>query len=887
MAQTLAPVLGASSSGEAPVSQQHWLGSVADLVGGFAQTMRGASGPSASDAKLQRESSYFDFLRQEEERAFQHEQTTGDLATANRIRRNAVLQATKAGIDPGSSQMKGVLRNLSGEDPEDYGFSADETQRQKLLDSPEFQTFYAATDPSLPTDQREAKALADIQALEANKARTAMAQVHWDSDGQKAYLDLIDLGVSRVTALTKNTAGAASVQEIQQSRLAWEQVKVRDLARPAKVTDEQWKPVADRIAAVDSTFDSLERLMGAEGMANINKAKAQEIFSSVSTMMLEGDPTVGTALTAAGIALGDFDKILNAMPNLQREAKALQDIYNKPFSVEVFKADPEKVKDSYSSTVGQMDAAGKYKTAMNLGQLVNGKDNTAKIKGSPEDRNLWVQNTVLSFEALKALETEQTVEWISNNDYDKIFSTEFYANVNALREVDPQAAGEVLLSAKEALESQRSRVNALMSGIANQESFFIWDQAKGTFTLNPNPTEFFKRLDEKGAGAGGGQAKFQRMLDTVYGGDINGLIADKGAKLFRLVQTPTTDDPQGAFGGVRRVFSPESQEFNDISRLLGMYFGRPEIRNADLYAKTIKKNEEVYNKLFGAPTVSGGEGQPEVKGSAGNDSLAPASLIRTESGGNFGAKNDAQGAGGKGHFGRVQFSIARLEEAKAAGAIPSSMTPEQFLQDPAAQVSAENWHFSDIRAYITKNELGRYVGQSINGVPVTLDGMVAVAHLGGKAGLKKFVESGGKYNPSDANGTSLLEYLGTHQGNTSVQTASPVSPAVSNPPVTETPLAQEASLTSGEGSATQVTPEKPTVSGPAAAATPEGTTSSEASTLVADTQLAKESQEVLRNLGLSPDTPVFSTKVEFYRALRQGLIPDGTTVVVEGEVVEA
>jgi hypothetical protein len=139
------------------------------------------------------------------------------------------------------------------------------------------------------------------------------------------------------------------------------------------------------------------------------------------------------------------------------------------------------------------------------------------------------------------------------------------------------------------------------------------------------------------------------------------------------------------------------------------------------------------------------------------------SLVRTESGGRFGASNDARGAGGaRGHFGRVQFGVARLNEAKAAGVIPRDMTPQQFLQSPEVQEAAEEWHFDDIERFMAANELTKYVGSRVNGVPVTYNGLVAVAHLGGKAGLRKFLESGGKYNPADVNGTSLTDYLRTH-----------------------------------------------------------------------------------------------------------------------------
>jgi len=38
------------------------------------------------------------------------------------------------------------------------------------------------------------------------------------------------------------------------------------------------------------------------------------------------------------------------------------------------------------------------------------------------------------------------------------------------------------------------------------------------------------------------------------------------------------------------------------------------------------------------------------------------------------------------------------------------------------------------------------------------DGLRAVAHLGGKSGMKKFVQSKGEYNPADELGTSLQSY---------------------------------------------------------------------------------------------------------------------------------
>lgn len=143
----------------------------------------------------------------------------------------------------------------------------------------------------------------------------------------------------------------------------------------------------------------------------------------------------------------------------------------------------------------------------------------------------------------------------------------------------------------------------------------------------------------------------------------------------------------------------------------------------------------------------------------------PASLIQNESGGNWQAQNNAVGAGGAvGHFGRLQFGQARIQDAVNAGALPAGTTPQAFMASPDLQKQAEAWHFNDIDQKIRENGFDKLVGQSINGVPVTIDGLRAVAHLGGNGGMKKFVESGGRYNPADENGTRLSDYFARHGG---------------------------------------------------------------------------------------------------------------------------
>lgn len=142
----------------------------------------------------------------------------------------------------------------------------------------------------------------------------------------------------------------------------------------------------------------------------------------------------------------------------------------------------------------------------------------------------------------------------------------------------------------------------------------------------------------------------------------------------------------------------------------------------------------------------------------------PASLVQSESGGNWRALNS------EGYGGRGQFGAARLADAARAGIIPPGMTGEQYSQQPeSVQLAVENWHKQDILG-----NLGQYVGTDVDGPgpipPLTEDSILSVAHLGGTGGARKFIESGGRYNPSDSNGTSLADYASRHAGGGNVST---------------------------------------------------------------------------------------------------------------------
>ena len=125
-------------------------------------------------------------------------------------------------------------------------------------------------------------------------------------------------------------------------------------------------------------------------------------------------------------------------------------------------------------------------------------------------------------------------------------------------------------------------------------------------------------------------------------------------------------------------------------------------------------------------------------------------LGQSESGGDYGVVNTL------GYSGKYQWGPARLQDYNKAMGTNYSM--EQFLQNPSLQEEAQAWHEDDIMGYVFDQGLDRYIGSNVAGVTMTPEAMISMAHLGGKAGMRQFVESGGEYNPQDAYGTSLRDY---------------------------------------------------------------------------------------------------------------------------------
>jgi hypothetical protein len=138
-----------------------------------------------------------------------------------------------------------------------------------------------------------------------------------------------------------------------------------------------------------------------------------------------------------------------------------------------------------------------------------------------------------------------------------------------------------------------------------------------------------------------------------------------------------------------------------------------------------------------------------ANGGAADISEYRKALIASESSGDVGAENPS------GAVGLTQAMPDTLEDFKRETGL--EFTPEQYANSRELQTQFQDWYEQKTINYIMDQGLDRYIGQTIKGVPITMSSMLGMAHLGGDYGMRKFIETGGRYDPDDGY-TKLSDY---------------------------------------------------------------------------------------------------------------------------------
>jgi len=132
----------------------------------------------------------------------------------------------------------------------------------------------------------------------------------------------------------------------------------------------------------------------------------------------------------------------------------------------------------------------------------------------------------------------------------------------------------------------------------------------------------------------------------------------------------------------------------------------------------------------------------------------------------------------QGYAGSYQFGTAALKTAglytpadgedvtknswKGTITVPGygSMGVQDFLKNQGAQDTAFNIHMHGLARQAHAMGLDSYIGQTIGGVPITQESLASMMHFAGPDGARRFLTSGGSYNPDDPNKTTVAAYAG-------------------------------------------------------------------------------------------------------------------------------
>ena len=179
-----------------------------------------------------------------------------------------------------------------------------------------------------------------------------------------------------------------------------------------------------------------------------------------------------------------------------------------------------------------------------------------------------------------------------------------------------------------------------------------------------------------------------------------------------------------------------------------------------------------------------------AEGGAADMSAYREALIASESSGDVSAENPS------GAVGLTQAMPDTLEDFKDETGL--EFTPEQYANSRDLQTQFQDWYEQKTINYIMDQGLDRYIGETIKGVPITMSSMLGMAHLGGDYGMRKFLETGGRYDPDD--GYTKLSDYGRKFANMSIVGQGGVGVEPSGEEIVMSmPVEQEAEFTSPRG----------------------------------------------------------------------------------------
>lgn len=133
-----------------------------------------------------------------------------------------------------------------------------------------------------------------------------------------------------------------------------------------------------------------------------------------------------------------------------------------------------------------------------------------------------------------------------------------------------------------------------------------------------------------------------------------------------------------------------------------------------------------------------------------------------------------------GAIGKYQFMPDTLKQLGY-----SDKDIQKFESDPKMQEEAMDKLIAANEKSITDNGWDKLIGKKIGDVTITKTGLLGALHLGGVGSVKKWIDSGGRGDAYDANGTKISDYAKKFEKAEDVSAKPQVKPELTNKEVTQ------------------------------------------------------------------------------------------------------
>lgn len=527
----------------------------------------------------------------------------GKEAEAQAAETNIMTNFIARGGELADPDVQAMSMSIIGKSSEAWGQSQQDYQMNIVRNSPEYMSALTATYATISSDatpeERDAAAFAIIAKTEGNSAIMATGTFEWKAGGRDLFLD-------SVKSFEDNMIGSVVRAGIEGTPITLEQVNDARNAlnvfrteltarRPAGVSSEDWSVIEDRMKATSDFLDfmsdtKMPEMVNAEVLSNLTEAiRSSDAFSTsrqnalISALNADPSRAMEFALFGdPGQLTRDLASVFDQLPDPRTGLGGTRLSPGQLRDPQVF--DLQVSENEKDFTPAQFFEQGRG--AFNAANVASG----GQIESNVELREEWARMLTKGMARIGELSAKG--EFMTADQYEYMFGSEFRHNMNRIKNVDPQLYNALAARAQDALtQAGISLQERMTSGLFAGDSPFEYNAETKTF-----------RITEASARNAMGGLSFSRVkagVDQYYNGDWDAALADKGqafkgegggGRVAPLYSIWTSYATKSRDGGVPAELSDAANGIDIILRTqtdLNAELGKAAVENFSMSSKNV------------------------------------------------------------------------------------------------------------------------------------------------------------------------------------------------------------------------------------------------------------------------------------------------------------